>query len=95
MPIQMKRLKTINLFFILFLTVVFGFSQDRATAYPLLNHDTYFSLWSLGDELSKSSTKYWTGKDHSILGILKVDDKYYRFHGKSESSYKTLIERLA
>jgi len=77
--------------FFFFLCVTMGFSQDRVPAYPLLNHDTYFSLWSFDDELNASATRHWTGKDQSLVGILKVDDKFYRFLGKPESSYKTIL----
>jgi hypothetical protein len=87
----MNKPKVLYLFLFLLLNVLAGFSQDRAPAYPLLNHDTYFSLWSFNDELNATSTKHWTGKDHSILGMLKVDGRYYRFLGKSESRYRTVL----
>lgn len=87
----MNKLKAFYFALFLLLNAVVGFSQDRAPAYPLLNHDTYFSLWSFTDELNASSTRHWTGKDHSLLGILKVDDKFYRFLGKSETAFKTVL----
>ena len=63
----------------------------KAPAYPLITHDPYFSIWSFTDELNTSSTKHWTGADHSIQGIIKVDGKNYRFLGAEEKAYETLL----
>lgn len=66
-------------------------AQDRAPAYPLITHDSYFSIWSFGDKLNASSTKHWTGKEQSLLGILNVDGKNYRFLGAESKNYKEIL----
>jgi hypothetical protein len=69
-----------------------SFGQGRkAPAYPLVTHDPYFSIWSATDLLTESSTRHWTGTDHSLTGMLKVDDDVYRFLGNTGKQFKQLL----
>jgi hypothetical protein len=78
-------------------TFIFGASliqaQDklRAPAYPLITHNPNFSIWSMGSELNGSPTQHWTNKNQSLLGILQVDDSYYRFLGDETKIYETVL----
>ncbi len=64
---------------------------SKAPAYPLITHDPYFSIWSFTDNLDASTTKHWTGTDHSITGRISVDGNVYSFLGKQERSFHTLL----
>lgn len=89
----MKRfLKTpVFLMIALFACATVNAQVHQAPAYPLINHDPYFSVWSFGDTLNSSVTKHWTGANQPLLGVLTVDGKPYRFMGEAEQLYTTIL----
>ena len=67
-------------------------AQERiAPAYPLITHNPNFSIWSMTDNLTASSTKHWTEADHALLGMIKVDGDMYRFLGTETVNYASIL----
>lgn len=57
----------------------------RAPATPLITVDPYFSVWSMSDTLNGDTTKHWTGKPNTMLGIVQIDGEDFVFLGKKEN----------
>ncbi|WP_321290098.1 glutaminase domain-containing protein [uncultured Sunxiuqinia sp.] len=66
-------------------------TELRAPAYPLITIDPYTSAWSMADQLFDKPIQHWTGKTHSLIGAIRVDDRVYRFMGKEDIPLKTLL----
>ncbi|HET6721762.1 MAG TPA: DUF4964 domain-containing protein, partial [Chitinophagaceae bacterium] len=88
-------MRNIRKYFLLFtfeFLLFTAFSQvNKAPAYPLVVHDPYFSIWSFSDKLNESTTKHWTGKEHSLLGVLSVDGELHKFLGEPSRTLKAIL----
>lgn len=63
----------------------------RAPAVPLILSDPNFSIWSPYDRLNEGNSQHWTGAEHPIIGVLRVDGKAYRFMGKDKPCLESVI----
>lgn len=88
----MKNFKrTVAFLTLLFFCGIATGQNLRAPAYPLITVDPYFSVWSFGDSLNNQPTVHWTGKQHSMQGIVRVDGKSYYFLGEPIPEVETVL----
>ena len=75
------RLASLSLFMAICSPLGLIAQTSRVPAVPLVTHDPYFSVWSMSDTLTAEPTKHWTGTQQSMLGMIRIDGKVYRFAG--------------
>jgi hypothetical protein len=81
---------------LLFLMPFVAISQEgkvtvfRAPAVPLVTHDPYFSIWSGADKLTDVETMHWTGRNHPLHSMVRIDGKSYRLMGSRPSNIEPM-----
>ena len=58
----------------------------RPPAVPLATSDPYFSVWSFADHPGTDWPRHWTGKNHALVGMTRIDGKAYRLLGRAPAS---------
>ncbi len=66
-------------------------NEIRPPAAPLVTVDPYFSVWSFTDELNQSPTVHWTGQEHPLIAVVRVDGVSYRAMGVESSRYEQVL----
>jgi len=70
-------------------------SSHRVPAFPLVVHDPFFSVWTMGDDVAQAATKHWTGKAQGMTGLARIDGKPYRFLGEPRRGAEATAMRQA
>lgn len=60
-----------------------GPAAFRPPAVPLAAVDPYFSVWSFADHPGTDWPRHWTGKNHALVALVRVDGKAYRLVGNA------------
>ena len=60
---------------------VFAQSQQRPPAVPLVTCDPFFSIWSMNNDLADGPTRHWTGKNHRLTSLVRIDGQAFRLMG--------------
>jgi hypothetical protein len=62
----------------------------RPPSVPLIAVDPYLSIWSAATRLTDELPRHWTGPNHSLGGVLRIDGKPFRFMGHQPVDVKAM-----
>ena len=60
---------------------------------PLVACDPYFSIWSPGDTLNGVETTHWTGRQHQLTSLVKIDGAAFRVMGASPAATPAMEQK--
>jgi hypothetical protein len=72
-------------------TQMFG-QPFRPPSVPLVTFDPYLSIWSAADHLTDRATQHWTGRQHALVSLIRVDGASYRLMGDEPGSVPALAQ---
>lgn len=58
----------------------------RPPAIPLVTCDPYFSIWSFADHPANDWPRHWTGANHALCNLIRIDGKCYRLVGRAPNN---------
>ena len=62
----------------------------RPPAVPLVTFNPFLSIWSEADHLTDNATRHWTGREHSLVSLIRIDGKAYRLMGNDPTNVPAL-----
>ena len=67
-------------------------SDFRPPAVPLVTCNPFLSIWSEADRLTDVTTKHWTGRDHPLVSLIRVDGASYRIMGAKPAAVSPMTQ---
>ena len=65
----------------------------RPPSVPLVTHDPYFSVWSNSNKLYSDATRHWTGREHRLNSMVRVDGQTFRLMGAQPEESASLPQK--